>query len=96
MDMRERRDQGLAYISDDAVFAEQAVCRRILQRLNFMDRSDFAGIAEVVKELLGRSENAMINPPFYCDYGTHIRVGKNFFCQLQLYHPGCGQGHHRR
>ncbi len=79
MDMRERRDQGLAYISDDAVFAEQAVCRRILQRLNFMDRSDFAGIAEVVKELLGRSENAMINPPFYCDYGTHIRVGKNFF-----------------
>lgn len=44
-----------------------------------MDRSDFAGIAEVVKELLGRSENAMINPPFYCDYGTHIRVGKNFF-----------------
>ena len=44
-----------------------------------MDRSDFAGIAEVVKELLERSENAMINPPFYCDYGTHIRVGKNFF-----------------
>lgn len=21
----------------------------------------------------------MINPPFYCDYGTHIEVGKNFF-----------------
>ena len=21
----------------------------------------------------------MINPPFYCDYGTHISVGKNFF-----------------
>ena len=21
----------------------------------------------------------MINPPFYCDYGNHIEVGKNFF-----------------
>ena len=64
MNMTERRDKGLAYISDEEVFAEQAVCRRILQKLNFMDRSDFKGIAKVVKELLGKSENAMINPPF--------------------------------
>lgn len=21
----------------------------------------------------------MINPPFYCDYGSHIETGKNFF-----------------
>ena len=75
----ERRDQELAYISDDAVMAEQAKCRKILQKLNFMDRSDFAGIAEVVKELLGGAEGAFINPPFYCDYGSHIEVGKNFF-----------------
>lgn len=49
----ERRDKGLAYISDSEVFAEQIRCRKILQKLNFMDRSDFAGIAKVVKELLG-------------------------------------------
>ena len=75
----ERRDKGLAYISDSSIMEEQKVCRRILQKLNFMDRSDFEGIAEVVKELLGRSDNAFINPPFYCDYGSHIKVGKNFF-----------------
>lgn len=79
MTNRERRDAGMAYISDDRVLEEQAVCRRILQRLNFMDRSDFEGIKETVKELLGKSEEAFINPPFYCDYGTHIEVGKNFF-----------------
>lgn len=79
MNMRERRDAGLAYISDESIFEEQAVTRKILQKLNFMDRSDFEGIAQVVKELLGKSEGAMINPPFYCDYGTHIEVGKNFF-----------------
>lgn len=75
----ERRDKELAYISDDSVIEEQKVCRRILQKLNFMDRSDFEGISKVVKELLGESDEAFINPPFYCDYGTHIKVGKKFF-----------------
>lgn len=75
----ERRDLGLAYISDESVMAEQKVCRKILQRLNMIDRSDFDEISKIVKELLGKSENAFINPPFYCDYGSHIEVGKNFF-----------------
>lgn len=75
----ERRDLGIAYISDESVMEEQKVCRRILQRLNTVDRSDFDEIERIVKELLGKSENAFINPPFYCDYGSHIEVGKNFF-----------------
>ena len=79
MDNRERRDKEMAYISDASVMEEQKKCRRILQKLNFMDRSDFEGIAATVAELLPGSEGAFINPPFYCDYGTHIKVGKNFF-----------------
>lgn len=79
MTMKERRDAGLAYISDDSIMEEQAVCKKLLQKLNFMDRSDFEGIAKVVKELLGSSEDAFINPPFYCDYGSNIQVGKKFF-----------------
>ena len=79
MTHKERRDAQMAYISDEEVMAEQQVCRRKLQKLNFMDRSDFDGIAEVVKDLLGKSEGAFINPPFYCDYGTHIEAGKNLF-----------------
>ena len=79
MDNIERRDKELAYVSDQAVMNEQAECRKILQKLNFMDRSNFTQIAEVVKELLGGAEGAFINPPFFCDYGSHIEVGKNFF-----------------
>ena len=79
MTNKECRDAGMAYISDESILEEQQVCRRKLQKLNFMDRSDFQGIGEVVKDLLGRSEGAFINPPFYCDYGTNIEVGKNFF-----------------
>lgn len=79
MDMRKRRNMQMAYISDEAVMDEQAECRKILQKLNFMDRSDFDGISAVVNELFGKSDGACVNPPFYCDYGSHIEVGKNFF-----------------
>ena len=45
MDNIERRDKERAYVSDGAVMQEQAKCRKILQKLNFMDRSDYSGIA---------------------------------------------------
>ena len=79
MDQRKRRDAQLPYISDESVMEEQKNARRLTQALNTIDRSDFDGIARIVKELLGKSEGAFINPPFYCDYGSHIEVGKNFF-----------------
>lgn len=79
MDNRERRDAGMAYIADEKVFEEMMECRRLLQKLNFMDRADSEGLSAVVKELFGKSEGAFVNPPFYCDYGKHIEVGKNFF-----------------
>lgn len=88
MNMRERRDAGMAYVSDGSVLEEQAVCRRLLQKLNFMDRSDFDGLSEVVKELLGKSEGAWINHtaghPIYPDtrnsayeYGKEVVIGDN-------------------
>ncbi|MCI5595229.1 MAG: sugar O-acetyltransferase [Lachnospiraceae bacterium] len=75
----ERRDRGMAYISDESVFEQQKPARRLTQQLNSVDRSDFETIGKIVKELLGKSENAFINPPFYCDYGFNIEVGKNLF-----------------
>lgn len=79
MDMIKRRDEQLAYVSDESIMEEQIICRKKLQKLNFVDRSDFKEISKLVKDLLGKSDEAFINPPFYCDYGNHIEVGKNFF-----------------
>lgn len=79
MNQIERRDRQLPYISDEKVFEEQKKARRLIQELNTADRSDFDKLAEIVKELFGKSDGAMVNPPFYCDYGSHIEVGKNFF-----------------
>lgn len=75
----ERRDSGLPYITDRAVMEEQKACRKILQKFNTADPSDFELLSEIVGELFGKSENAFVNPPFYCDYGFHIEVGKNFY-----------------
>lgn len=74
----ERRDKGIAYIADEKVFEEMKKCRSILQKLNTTNWTDFEKIAGIVKELLGKSENAFISPPFFCDYGSHIETGKNF------------------
>lgn len=75
----ERRDLELPYISDEAVYEEMKIARRLTQELNTADRADFDKIRGIIKKLFGKSENAFINPPFYCDYGSHIEVGKNFF-----------------
>ncbi len=80
MTNQERRDAQMPYISDETIYNEQKRARILTQKLNTMDRSDYEGITAVVKELLQTEENPMINPPFYCDYGNHIKVGKNFFC----------------
>lgn len=81
MDNIERRDAGMTYISDDAIFEQQKPARRLTQQLNTMDRSDYVGLADVVHQLFGKAgKNAMVNPPFYCDYGFNIEVGDNFFC----------------
>ncbi|MGN0916334.1 MAG: sugar O-acetyltransferase [Succinivibrio sp.] len=75
----QRRDAGLAYISDAEVFEEQKIAQRILHKFNHYDPTDYDGLKSMVKELLGSSENAFINPPFHCDYGKHIHAGKNLF-----------------
>ncbi len=73
----ERRDSGLPYIVDEETLAQHRRCREILGRLNGAPFGDLEGIRAIVKELLGKSENATINPPFFCDYGFNIHAGKN-------------------
>ena len=79
MTNQERRDSQILYISDPSVMDEQKRARRLTQKLNTMDRSDFEGIKAVISELFGKSEGAWVNPPFYCDYGHNIEIGKNAF-----------------
>ncbi len=76
----ERRDNELVYISDDSVFEQQKIARRLTQEFNTADRADFDALRGIVKKLFKKADDTtFVNPPFYCDYGNHIEVGKNFF-----------------
>ena len=59
-------------------------CREICRRLNASVADDPEELAAILAELLGQATDAFITPPFYCDYGTNIRLGKkvyfNFNC----------------
>lgn len=79
MTNQERRDAHLAYIADGPVFKELVRTRGLIQKLNAFDRTDEDGIRKLVQELMGTEQVPHIVPPFYCDYGNHICVGRNVF-----------------
>ena len=79
MNQLERQKKGLPYIADEMVCEGQKQARRLSQQLNTMDRGDFDGIRAVLKQLFGRCDELLINPPFYCDYGKNIEIGNGFF-----------------
>lgn len=51
-----KKKYAMAYVADEAAMEEQAKFRKILQKLNFADRSDFDGIAKIAKELLANQK----------------------------------------
>ena len=80
MTSRERRENEMLFIADEADWAEMKRARKLTQALNTADRADFTKIRAIVNELFGKSdETTFVNPPFYCDYGSNIEVGKNCF-----------------
>lgn len=75
----ERRDKGMVYIGDAEVFAEMAECKKRLARVNDLDRWEYDKITQAIKEVIPNSQSIFVIPPFYCEYGTHITTGNNFF-----------------
>ena len=66
--------------TDPALLCELARGRGLVHRYNMLDPSDETGRRALLKELLGKTgENFTFIQPFYCDYGTNIEIGENFF-----------------
>ena len=80
MTSRERREKEILFVADEQDWEQMKRARRLTQSLNTTDRSDFDAIRAIVNELFGRSDDTtFVNPPFYCDYGSNIEVGRNCF-----------------
>lgn len=85
MDNMKRKNESMAYIADDSLFEQIGRARQLVKQLNEADRSNFKEIERIARELIpDMGENVMISPPFFCDYGTNIRIGDGSFTNYNL------------
>lgn len=78
---RERMLAGDLYVADDPALAAEMLRAAQLTRLfNTSDPSDPQAQIAILRELLGSlGEGAVIRPPFWCDYGYQIHIGRGTF-----------------
>nr|CAI6802341.1 ASN_HP1_G0027470.mRNA.1.CDS.1 [Saccharomyces cerevisiae] len=56
-----------------------------LHEYNTLSPADENKKSQVIRELLGScTDNFIIEPPFYCDYGSNIYIGDNFYANHNL------------
>ena len=65
---------------DEALQADYKKCKRLLRLFNATTEEETQKREQILTELFGATgENPHIEPPFYCDYGCNVFVGKNFY-----------------
>lgn len=81
MTEREKMLAGELYDSmDPELSAMRLRCRGLTHRLNHSSPADVDMRREVLAELVARhGADFWVEPPFYCDYGSHITVGDRVF-----------------
>lgn len=86
MTERERMVAGLTYRSTDAeLTAARAATKRVLHEYNNTHPDDEERRLELLRGLLGSvSDLLWIEPPFRCDYGSQISMGRYVFANYDL------------
>ncbi|TYB96818.1 sugar O-acetyltransferase [Micromonospora sp. WP24] len=79
--MKERLLAGDLYQADDPeIVAELARAVRLMGRFNTSPADDPAARFVALRDLLGEvGTETEVRPPFYCDYGSRIRIGPRCF-----------------
>lgn len=86
MNQKERMLSGLPYKAWlDGLSQERLACQEKLGRFNALPPQAREEAAALLKELFGKTrESVHVVPPLYCDYGTNIQVGENFFANYHF------------
>lgn len=67
---------------DETLYAERIECRKILHKLN-NSIADSDEWKKAIYQLLPDAKGEVyLEPPFRCDYGSNIHVGKNFYANF--------------
>lgn len=65
--------------------------RKLLARYNTLTGASLEERNVLLRQLLGRCSGIDIQPPFFCDYGSHIFAGKNFFMNFNCVILDCAR-----
>ena len=81
MNQKERMLAELPYLGfDEELSRERRDCKRKTYELNHIHPDQYDRIPDMLKGLFGKTgDNVFVEPPFFCDYGSNIEVGENFF-----------------
>lgn len=83
MDNRYRRDHEMAYFSDESVISEQLETKKAVKEYNAVMPFDMKkGMDCIARTGIKHKENIYFEPPFHCEYGSHIEVGENFYANV--------------
>ena len=71
--------------SDPEIVAGHLRARRLMDRFNSTGADEAADRVRILEEILAEfGPDSVIRPPFYCDYGTQIRIGARTFANFGL------------
>ena len=86
MNQKDRMLNGLPYLSfEDGLFEERQRAKELCYRVNKCAPSDLESRQKYLDILIPNNKGEFyIEPPFYCDYGTNIILGKNFYANYNL------------
>ena len=87
----EKMLRGELYVaSDPELVVARDRARRLWRSYNALDPADAATQRGVLEQLLGAvGGNVVIEPPFYCDYGTQITIGADVFVNFDCVFLDC-------
>jgi maltose O-acetyltransferase len=64
---------------DPQLIAERQRARDLCKRLNDSRENEQEERSRIIEELIGGPSDVWIQPPFFCDYGSNISLGKKVF-----------------
>ena len=90
---REKMLTGAPYrASDPELVAMRQRAQALLARYNLTEPFEVGTRARLLGELFGSvGTNAVVNPMFACDYGSHIHAGHNLFVNYQCIFLDCAE-----
>jgi maltose O-acetyltransferase len=90
---REKMLAGDGYLAIDAELGElNAKAQELLYRFNNSHPSQIQEREEIIRQLFGSvGSNCLIKQPFFCDYGSNIFVGDNFFANYECVILDCNE-----